>query len=144
VFLALRLSAFVHARPWLLRLVWPAVLAAPNQSLFGPACQHSQVRHAFAGSLALGLHAAVRAFSNSQVSLACFASCRYASLCHLCIAPNQPLMLAMQLRQTTPPNLPLNGRSNGVPPSLGHSRLFAHFLWPRLGVPPLASPLAIR
>jgi hypothetical protein len=42
------------------------------------------------------------------------------------------------------PNLPLNGRSNGVPPSLGHSRLFAYFLWPRLGVTPLASPLALR
>jgi hypothetical protein len=42
------------------------------------------------------------------------------------------------------PNLSLNGRSNGVPPSLGHRRLLAHFLWPRLGVPPLASPLALR
>jgi hypothetical protein len=47
-------------------------------------------------------------------------------------------------RHPAQPNPPLNGRSNGVPPSLGHSRLFAHFLWPRLGVPPLASPLAIR
>jgi hypothetical protein len=47
-------------------------------------------------------------------------------------------------RHPAQPNPPLNGRPNGVPPSLGHSRLFAHFLWPRLGVTPLASPLALR
>jgi hypothetical protein len=51
---------------------------------------------------------------------------------------------AMQPRSAVQPNPPLNGRPNGVPPSLGHSRLLAHFLWPRLGVTPLASPLAIR
>jgi hypothetical protein len=54
-------------------------------------------------------------------------------------SPTQPVG-----RHPARPNPPLNGRSNGVPPSLGHSRLFAHFLWPRLGVTPLASPLAIR
>jgi hypothetical protein len=54
-------------------------------------------------------------------------------------SPTQPAR-----RHPAQPNPPLNGRSNGVPPSLGHRMLFAHFLWPRLGVTPLASPLALR